>query len=74
MKERYNGNLEVVDVTGTGNSIFFSNESGVDYRFQVILHDAAHGYLYTCGVNLDTSTIGVYQSFHPYSFHHNNCC
>lgn len=55
----FNGDLEVVNVT-SGQTTFFTNSSGVDYHFQVILHDATHELVYTCGNNMSTSTIGIY--------------
>jgi hypothetical protein len=57
----YDGNLEVVDLANQVSTIF-SNTSGVDYHYQVIVMDTTHGYLYTCGNNNSVSTISIYNT------------
>lgn len=55
----YDGNLEVVDLANSVSTIF-NSDSGVDYHYQVILHDPARGLLYTCANNQSQSAITVY--------------
>lgn len=55
----YDGNLEVVDLLNM-QSTHFSNISGAECHYQVILHDPAHNLVYTCANNNSVSTVSVY--------------